>query len=75
VESIYLVPFIIGFFSFLSPCIIPMITVYFTLITGLSLEDLQSATIQKKMKAHIVISTLVFIFRFYSGIYLNWWVS
>jgi len=64
VESIYLVSFIIGFFSFLSPCIIPMITVYFTLITGLSLEDLQSATIQKKMKAHIVISTLVFILGF-----------
>jgi cytochrome c-type biogenesis protein len=64
VESIYLVSFVIGFFSFLSPCIIPMITVYFTLITGLSLEDLQSATIQKRMKVHIIISTLVFILGF-----------
>ncbi|GAB6137965.1 hypothetical protein [Halanaerobaculum tunisiense] len=58
-ESIYLVSFIIGLFSFLSPCIIPMITVYFSLITGLSLEELESITIQRKMKRHIIINTLI----------------
>ncbi|KXS37613.1 MAG: cytochrome c-type bioproteinis protein [Candidatus Frackibacter sp. T328-2] len=63
-ESIYLVAFITGLFSFLSPCIIPMLTVYFTLITGLSLDELKSNNIQSDMKRHVIINTLLFIAAF-----------
>jgi cytochrome c-type biogenesis protein len=41
-----------------------MITVYFSLITGLSLEELESIIIQKKMKRHIIINALIFIAAF-----------
>ncbi len=52
-----------GLLSFLTPCVFPLIPVYFTLITGLSLEDLTGATgtdIRKK----VFFSTLAFVMGF-----------
>jgi cytochrome c-type biogenesis protein len=40
-ESVsYSAAFLAGIFSFLSPCILPLIPAYFTFITGYSLDEL-----------------------------------
>ncbi|WP_232841461.1 cytochrome c biogenesis protein CcdA [Caldicellulosiruptor acetigenus] len=45
---VYLLPFAAGLTSFFSPCIIPMISVYFSLITGVSIRDLKDIEFNKK---------------------------
>lgn len=62
--SIYMAAFIAGIVSFLSPCIIPMITVYFSLITGMSVEELKEAGKSKYVRLKIIINTLLFIMAF-----------
>ena len=62
--SIYLMAFFAGLVSFLSPCIIPMITVYFSLITGMSVEDLRKKGKSKAIRLKIIINTLLFIAAF-----------
>ena len=52
--------FLAGFFSFLSPCVLPLIPAYFTFITGFSLEELtenRNSEIRKK----VVFSTVSFV--------------
>lgn len=36
--------FLAGILSFLSPCILPVIPAFFTILTGLSLEELSAGT-------------------------------
>lgn len=63
VISLYFIAFIAGIISFISPCIIPMITVYFTTITGLSIEELKNIK-DKKIKLNVISSTFAFILAF-----------
>ncbi|KUO76922.1 MAG: hypothetical protein APF77_21630 [Clostridia bacterium BRH_c25] len=60
----YLMAFLAGLVSFLSPCIIPMITVYFSLITGMSVEDLKKKEKSKALRLKIIINTFLFIAAF-----------
>lgn len=60
----YLLPFAAGLASFLSPCIIPMISVYFSLITGVSIRDLKDIELHRKMRKFILINTFIFVFAF-----------
>ncbi len=56
----YSAAFLAGIFSFLSPCILPLIPAYFTFITGYSLDDLttnKNHLIRKK----VIISTLAYV--------------
>ncbi|SNS08956.1 cytochrome c-type biogenesis protein [Anaerovirgula multivorans] len=62
--SILLIAFAAGLVSFLSPCIIPMITVYFSLITGMSMEELTKIKKKTSTHIHIIINTLLFIAAF-----------
>lgn len=62
--SIYMIAFAAGLVSFLSPCIIPMITVYFSLITGMSVDDLKRIGKSKTVRLKIIINTLLFIAAF-----------
>ncbi|HYE10339.1 MAG TPA: cytochrome c biogenesis protein CcdA [Patescibacteria group bacterium] len=62
--SIYMMAFLAGLVSFLSPCIIPMITVYFSLITGMSVEELKEKGKSKAIQLKIIINTLLFIAAF-----------
>lgn len=55
-----------GFVSFLSPCLLPLIPVYFSLISGLSVEEMASgrrslAGFLPKICAFIIGFTLVFV--------------
>lgn len=62
--SIYILAFTAGLVSFLSPCIIPMITMYFSLITGMSVEELKETGKSKAIRLKIIINTLLFILAF-----------
>ncbi|HZJ03086.1 MAG TPA: cytochrome c biogenesis protein CcdA [Thermoleophilia bacterium] len=58
-EAPILLAFAAGLVSFLSPCIIPMISVYLTLITGMSLEELTGRPGAVARRA-ILLNTLLF---------------
>lgn len=58
-EAPVLLAFAAGLVSFLSPCIIPMISVYLTLITGMSLEELTGRPGAVARRA-ILLNTLLF---------------
>ncbi len=62
--SIYTLAFTAGLVSFLSPCIIPMITMYFSLITGMSVEELKETGKSKAIRLKIIVNTLLFILAF-----------
>jgi cytochrome c-type biogenesis protein len=59
------IAFVAGFASFVSPCVLPLVPVYLTYITGTTLEELQSATPRRTVLAHagcfIAGFTLVFM--------------
>lgn len=62
--SVLFIAFAAGLVSFLSPCIVPMITVYFSLITGMSMEELTKLKKKRGTQIHILINTLLFIAAF-----------
>ncbi|MEZ0536850.1 cytochrome c biogenesis CcdA family protein [Caldicellulosiruptoraceae bacterium PP1] len=62
--SIFIMAFFAGLISFLSPCIIPMITVYFSLITGMSVDELKKVNKNNAIRLKIIINTLLFIAAF-----------
>ncbi len=55
--------FFAGVLAFLSPCIIPMITVYLSLITGVTMEDLEQLRLFETRK-RIITSTIFFVLGF-----------
>jgi len=59
--DILLLPFLAGLLSFLSPCIIPMLGVYFSLITGLTSEQLKSETLRSNLRRKVLINTFAFV--------------
>ena len=61
--ALYGLSFLGGLLSFFSPCLIPMVTVYFSIITGMSVEDLKSVQ-SRRLKKKILANTLFFIAAF-----------
>ncbi|AFM42788.1 cytochrome c biogenesis protein [Desulfosporosinus acidiphilus SJ4] len=59
--SLLAIAFAAGILSFLSPCIIPMLGVYFSLITGLSSDQLKETAMDALMHRRVVKNTLAFI--------------
>ncbi|MFZ7104025.1 MAG: cytochrome c biogenesis CcdA family protein [Peptococcaceae bacterium] len=62
--SIYVLTFLAGIISFISPCIISMLAVYFSMITGLSLKELRNLPSDKKLRKYIIGNTLMFVLAF-----------
>ncbi|MCL4516673.1 MAG: cytochrome c biogenesis protein CcdA [Firmicutes bacterium] len=58
------VAFAAGVLSFLSPCLLPMLAVYFTLITGMSMSELQNIDNEARFRRHVLINTLLFVIAF-----------
>ena len=58
------IAFSAGFFSFLSPCILPLIPSYISFITGISFEAFSSGEETRKLRRTTVIHSLLFIFGF-----------
>lgn len=59
--DLLLLPFLAGLLSFLSPCIIPMLGVYFSLITGLTSEQLKSESLRTNLRSRVLINTFAFV--------------
>jgi len=58
------IAFSAGLFSFLSPCILPLIPSYISFITGISFEAFSSGEETRKLRRTTVIHSLLFIFGF-----------
>ncbi len=58
------VSFLLGVLAFLSPCIIPMIIVYLTAITGLSVEELAGLHKRTGLRRHVLFSSIAFVLAF-----------
>ena len=59
----YNAAFFAGILSFLSPCILPLIPAYFTLISGFSLEELIHQS-SRQLRYKVFASTLLFVLGF-----------
>lgn len=62
--TLLLISFVAGVLSFVSPCIIPMLTVYFTVITGLSVGELGTSHQVPVLRRKVLINTVAFIVGF-----------
>lgn len=60
VELGFFIAFTAGLFSFLSPCVWPLVPSYLTLVTGMSLEDLQEGVNRKTTFIHSLLFVLGF---------------
>ncbi|KPA14752.1 cytochrome c-type biogenesis protein CcdA [Candidatus Magnetomorum sp. HK-1] len=59
----YHAAFVAGLLSFFSPCILPLIPAYFTLITGFSLDELTKPD-KGNIRRKVIISTVAYILGF-----------
>lgn len=53
--------FLAGVFSFLSPCVFPLVPSYVSFITGISFEDLKEGADRKKIRYLTITNSLAFI--------------
>jgi len=56
--------FLGGLFSFLSPCVVPLVPGYLSLISGLTLDQLREETEHGRLSRTVVLNTLAFILGF-----------
>lgn len=64
-ESIsILTAFSAGVFSFISPCVLPLIPAYISFISGISVEDLQEGGDSRGRAARVFVLTLIFVLGF-----------
>lgn len=62
-EASLVFSFLAGVLAFLSPCIIPMITVYLSLITGVTMGNLEQLRLGETRR-RIMVSTVFFVLGF-----------
>ena len=58
------VAFVAGVFSFLSPCVLPLIPSYLTFISGVSLEEMRGEQALTRVKWRVVLNSAAFILGF-----------
>lgn len=58
------ISFLAGILSFLSPCVLPLILPYISLISGISISNIKSGEIGGKERIKIILSTIYFILGF-----------
>ncbi len=56
--------FLAGVFSFLSPCVLPLVPSYVSFITGVTFEDLTAGADRKRIRNLTIANSLCFIFGF-----------
>jgi len=57
----YIVSFLAGLLSFLSPCVLPLVSIYFFYITGISAKELKEKSLTGTERVKIFINSLLFI--------------
>jgi cytochrome c-type biogenesis protein len=55
------VAFSAGIFSFLSPCVLPIIPSYLSFISGVSLEEMRSVEVASHIRKRVLLNSLAFI--------------
>lgn len=58
------VAFVAGLFSFISPCILPLVPGYISFLSGSSLEELQDPSKEKKVVRHAGVASIFFVLGF-----------
>jgi cytochrome c-type biogenesis protein len=58
------VAFVAGIFSFLSPCVLPLIPGYISFISGVSFEELSGPSQKKRFMAKVVVTAVAFVLGF-----------
>ena len=58
------VAFAAGIFSFLSPCVLPLIPSYLSFVSGVSLEDMRQSQTIKRVRGRVIFNSLAFILGF-----------
>jgi cytochrome c-type biogenesis protein len=59
-----LVAFAAGVFSFLSPCVLPLIPSYLSFVSGVSLDEMRSDQARSQIRWRVVLNSLAFILGF-----------
>ncbi len=59
-----LVAFTAGLFSFLSPCVLPMIPSYLSFVSGVSLEEMRAPQVESRIRWRVALNSLAFVFGF-----------
>lgn len=65
-EITLFVAFSAGLLSFLSPCLLPLVPLYLSYISGLSIDELSCAESKKKALRRVLVSTIFFVLGFSS---------
>ena len=60
----FLVAFAAGIFSFLSPCVLPLIPSYLSFVSGVSLEEMRSDQALRRVRSRVVLNSIAFILGF-----------
>lgn len=55
------VAFTAGLFSFLSPCVLPLIPSYLSFVSGVSLEEMRAPQIERRVRWRVALNSLAFI--------------
>jgi len=63
-ELSYLIVFLAGMASFLSPCVLPIVPAYLSLISGLSFEEIHEPSSAQQARWRLLTSALAFILGF-----------
>ena len=58
------VAFAAGVFSFLSPCVLPLIPSYLSFVSGVSVEEMRGAQAAARVRTRVVLNSAAFIFGF-----------
>ncbi len=56
----YLAAVSAGLLSFFTPCVLPLVPVYFTIITGISLDELTGAS-RAEIRRKVIVATIFFV--------------
>jgi len=62
----FIVSYLAGILSFLSPCVLPLVPIYFFYITGISAKEIKEKGLSKKEKLKIFLNSVLFIAGFAS---------
>lgn len=58
------VAFAAGIFSFLSPCVLPLVPSYLSFVSGVSLEEMTGSEVASQVRWRVALNSLAFIFGF-----------
>ena len=62
----FIVSYIAGLLSFLSPCVLPLVPIYFFYITGISAKEIKEKSLTSKERIKIFVNSILFIAGFAS---------